>query len=174
MGLFARWATCPFFVFEVGQSDVSAQVVELQQLLAPVIEALGYELWGVELVAHGRHSLLRIYIDRDEGISIDDCAIASRQASATLDVADPFHGAYTLEVSSPGWDRPLFSEAQFRRYIGEQIRVRLAYPVQGKRNCNGRLLAVDAEGLEIEGLAETSLRLPFAAIKKANLAIESE
>ena len=87
---------------------MSARVVELQQLLAPVIEALGYELWGVELVAHGRHSLLRIYIDHDEGITVEDCATASRQASAALDVADPFHGAYTLEVSSPGWDRPLF------------------------------------------------------------------
>jgi ribosome maturation factor RimP len=153
---------------------VSGRVDELQQLLAPVVEALGYELWGVELVAHGRHSLLRIFIDSEQGINVEDCATVSRQAGATLDVADPFGGAYTLEVSSPGWDRPLFSEAQFRRYVGERVKVRLAYPLQGRRNCSGRLVAVDAEGLEIEVSAEICLKLPFAAIKKANLAIDGE
>jgi ribosome maturation factor RimP len=153
---------------------VSTRVEELRELLAPVVEALGYELWGVEMNVHGRHALLRIYIDREAGITVDDCALVSQHASGTLDVADPIAGAYTLEVSSPGWDRPLFTPEQYRAYIGERVKLKLAYPVQGQRNCTGQLLAVDAAGVEIGISEEARLTVPFAAIKRAHLVIESE
>ena len=153
---------------------MSTQVEELHELLAPVIEALGYELWGVELVARGRHSLLRIYIDSENGITVDDCALVSQHASGALDVADPIPGAYTLEVSSPGWDRPLFTPAQYRAYVGEWVKLRLAHTVQGQRNCTGTLLAADDEKVEVGVSEELRLAVPYAAIRKAHLVVDGE
>jgi len=153
---------------------VSTQVEELHELLAPVIEALGYELWGVELVARGRHSLLRIYIDSENGITVDDCALVSQHASGALDVADPIPGAYTLEVSSPGWDRPLFTPVQYRAYVGERVKLRLAHTVQGQRNCTGTLLAADDEKVEVGVSEEVRLAVPYAAIRKAHLVVDGE
>lgn len=153
---------------------MSVQVGELQELLTPVIEALGYELWGVELVARGRHSLLRIYIDAEDGITVDDCALVSQHASGALDVADPIPGAYTLEVSSPGWDRPLFAPSQYRSYVGERVKLRLLRTIQGQRNCTGILQAADDEKVEIRVSEEMQLVVPYAAIRKAHLAVEDE
>lgn len=153
---------------------MSTQVEELHELLAPVIEALGYELWGVELVARGRHSLLRIYIDSENGITVDDCALVSQHASGALDVADPIPGAYTLEVSSPGWDRPLFTPVQYRAYVGERVKLRLAHTVQGQRNCSGILLAADDEKVEVGVSEEVRLMVPYAAIRKAHLVVDDE
>lgn len=164
----------PTFCFGSGKSGVSARTEELQSLLSPVVEALGYQLWGLELLAQGRHSLLRVYIDSEAGITVDDCAAVSRHVSSALDVADPIHGAYTLEVSSPGWDRPLFTKEQYEQFVGEVVNVRLARSIQGRRNCRGRLLAVDGNGIELELEPEHSLSLPFTAIKKANLVVDDE
>lgn len=161
----------PIFCFWSAEKLASTQVGELHELLAPVVEALGYVLWGVELIARGRHSLLRIYIDSEAGITVDDCALVSQHASGALDVADPIPGAYTLEVSSPGWDRPLFTPAQFRTYVGETVQLRLLQTMQGRRNCVGRLLAADDDGVEIEVSEEVRLTVPYAAIRKANLVI---
>ena len=104
----------------------SALEMNLGALLGPTIEALGYELVGVEMTGGG--GTLRVYIDREEGISVDDCARASREVSAVLDVEDPIRGTYTLEVSSPGVDRPLFSEADFKRFVGSQVRLQMSTP----------------------------------------------
>ena len=129
---------------------MSTRVEELREMLAPVVEALGYELWGVELNIHGRHALLRIFID-----------------SGTLDVADPIASAYTLEVSSPGWDRPLFTPEQYQAYIGERVKLRLVYALKGQRNCTGTLLAADATAVEIGISDEARLTVPFAAISRS-------
>lgn len=163
-----RWAMCPFFVFGAGRRGL-ARREDLQTALVPAIEALGFELWGIELIAHARHTLLRIYIDSAAGITVDDCASVSRHAGSALDVADLIAGAYTLEVSSPGLDRPLFTQAQFERYCGQAVKVRLAYPVEGQRNCQGKLLKVDDDAIEVEHRQDARIRLSFAAIKKANL-----
>lgn len=164
----------PIFCFWSREKSVSTRVEELHALLAPVVEALGYVLWGVELVARGRHSLLRIYIDSEAGITVDDCALVSQHASGALDVADPIQGAYTLEVSSPGWDRPLFTPAQFRAYVGERVKLRLAHTVQGQRNCTGTLLAADDENVEIGVSEDVRLTVPYAAIRRAHLVIDDE
>lgn len=153
---------------------MSARVEDLQELLAPVVAALGYELWGVELVTRPRSSLLRLYIDSEAGITVDDCAAVSRQAASTLDVSDPIKGAYTLEVSSPGWDRPLFWPSQYARYVGSRVKVRLAHAVDGQRNPNGVLLAADEAGIEMEIAAGARLKLPWGAIRRANLVVEDE
>lgn len=153
---------------------MSARVEDLQQLLAPVVEALGYELWGVELNARPRHSLLRLYIDSPQGITVDDCAAVSRQASATLDVSDPITGAYTLEVSSPGWDRPLFRAEQYERYKGSRVKVRLARLLEGQRNLDGAIVSADDDGVELEIAADRRIRVPWGAIRKASLVIDDD
>jgi ribosome maturation factor RimP len=150
---------------------LAARLEDMQRLLAPVIEALGFELWGVELSTRPRHSLLRIFIDRAEGITVDDCAAVSRQVSATLDVADPIQGAYTLEVSSPGLDRPLFAPEQFARYVGQDVKLTLAHLVSGRRNLSGLLNVADEEGIEVQLAPEQVMRVPYGSIRKANLVV---
>ena len=108
--------------------------IKLRQLLQPVVEALGCELWGLELQSGGKTKLLRIYIDRaEEGVGIEDCERVSRQSSAVLDVEDAINGEYILEVSSPGMDRPLYELSQYEQFIGEDISLRLRFPYEGRR-----------------------------------------
>lgn len=120
---------------------------DLKALLEPAVTALGFELWGVEYVVRGRHRLLRVYIDGPDGVNVDNCAAASHQISGVLDVEDPIPGEYTLEVSSPGLDRVLFEPAQFVRYIGSLLVLRLQAPVAGRRRFRGRLRAVTDDGV---------------------------
>ncbi len=136
----------------------------LLKLLEPAIEALGYELVELEFPPH----LLRIYIDREGGVTVDDCEAVSRQVSAVLDVEDPIPGAYTLEVSSPGLDRPLRKEADFVRFAGEQVKLELALPKDGRRRYTGTLKRCEAGEVtvEVDGVEHT---LPLADIGKARL-----
>lgn len=139
----------------------------LMQLLQPAVELLGFELVGVEYHP-GATALLRVYIDHPEGITVDDCATVSHQVSGVLDVEDPIADAYTLEVSSPGVDRPLFRAADYQRFAGERVRVQLATLVAGRRRVRGVLLGVDGDDvLVLEG--EERHRLPLAAIERATL-----
>ena len=124
---------------------------ELSQLLEPAIADLGLELVGIEFSPNSGTSLLRVYIDEPErGITIDDCERASREISALLDVNDPVAGRYTLEVSSPGLERPLFTPAHFERFAGEQVRINVNLPIDGRRRFQGRIDAVDAERVTID------------------------
>ena len=111
----------------------------LNALIGPAVEGLGYEFVGVEYMPRRRQSLLRVYIDSDAGISLGDCALVSDQLSGLLDVENPIQGAYSLEVSSPGLDRPLFFERHFDRFRGVRIRVKMGTPVGGRRDFKGTL-----------------------------------
>jgi ribosome maturation factor RimP len=146
---------------------------KLTEVVASAIEPLGYELVGVEYVSQGRHSVLRVYLDQPGGITLDDCERASRQLSAVLDVNDPIKGHYTLEVSSPGLDRPLFTASQFAQFIGHQVRVRLRVPVDGHRKLKAVIRKVQDDEIvlaEVEGGAEWQILLDN--IEKANLVPE--
>ena len=140
----------------------------LIKLLEPTIERLGYELTDLELKLGGRDGMLRIYIDKPEGIDIDDCEAVSRQVSAILDVEDPLPGHYTLEVSSPGMDRTLTKPAHFQRFMGEEIRVKLRFPVDGRRNFRGELKSADKEYIEVE-VDGQSFSLALKTIESARL-----
>jgi len=141
---------------------------ELIKLLEPTIERLGYELYDLELNLGGRNGLLRIFIDKENGIEIDDCEAVSRQVSAILDVEDPLPGQYTLEVSSPGLDRKLTKSAHFQRFMGEEVRVKLRFPLDGRRNFCGALKSADAEKIEVE-VDGKPYSLPLATIESARL-----
>ena len=116
-----------------GRSEV------IEALLEPVVGGLGYELVAVELLGQQRGALVRVYIDHTDGITLEDCERVSRQAGAVLDVEEPVRGAYVLEVSSPGLDRPLFTPAHFERFAGARARLRLAQPLDGRRQLLGCL-----------------------------------
>jgi len=140
----------------------------VHDLLEPVITAMGYELLGIEYISQGRHSLLRIYLDKPEGIVVEDCEKVSRQVSAVLDVEDPISGQYTLEVSSPGLDRPLFTLAQCERFVGEQVNLRLHAPHQGRKRFKGLLSAVSDGQIAVE-VDGNVYEIPFDLVEKANL-----
>ena len=141
---------------------------ELTALLEPAINALGFRLWGIEYSPQGRYSMLRVYIDKEEGIGIEDCALASRQISSILDVEDPISGEYTLEVSSPGMDRVLFTLDQFNEYLGWQVNVRLTENFENKRKFSGQIKkVVNDEVVMIIG--EEEYTIPYELIDKANL-----
>lgn len=142
---------------------------ELTQLFEPVVESMGYELVGVEFNAGNGHGTLRVYIDREQGVSIEDCASISHQLSGVLDVEEPIKQAYDLEISSPGIDRPLFKLADFERFIGKTAKIKLLVGVQGRKNFKGRLQGVtDSKLINIEVDGEP-FDLPYSDIARANL-----
>ena len=147
---------------------MASRVSALSELIEPAINALGFKLWGVEYIPQGRHSLFRVYLDKEGGIDIDDCALASRQISSILDVEDPISGEYTLEVSSPGLDRTLFSLDQFTQFLGWHVNLRLSENFENKRKFAGQLKAVvDDEVVLIIGDEEYTI--PYELIEKASL-----
>ncbi len=146
----------------------------LEKVVEPVIAGLGCEFVGLEYLAQGKHSTLRIYIDKPNGINIDDCEKVSRRVGAALDVeSDLVRGAYSLEVSSPGIDRKLFSPEQFPRFVGKQVRVSVQVPMEGQRNFKGTLSSVTEKqiSLEIDG---TVVNVDFANIAQANVIDEAK
>ncbi|EGH96702.1 Ribosome maturation factor RimP [Pseudomonas syringae pv. antirrhini] len=148
--------------------QVSSKLEQLQGLLAPVVVALGYQCWGIDFSSQGKHSVLRIYIDKEGGVLVDDCAIVSRQISGVLDVEDPISTEYTLEVSSPGMERPLFTIEQFALYAGEQVRIKLRSPFEGRRNFQGLLRGVEEQDVVVH-VEDHEFLLPIDLIDKANI-----
>ena len=140
----------------------------LQEMLQGAVEDLGCELWGIECQHAGRFMTVRLFIDKEGGVTVDDCADVSRQVSAILDVEDPIADKYNLEVSSPGLDRPLFTLPQFERYIGQDIAVHLRIPVMERRKWQGKLERIenDMVTLIVDGQEQV---LVFGNIQKANV-----
>ena len=140
-------------------------------LVEPLLANLGYELVDLELSAGRGSGMLRIYIDRPEGVGIEDCEQVSREVSALLDVHDPIPSAYRLEVSTPGLDRVLRTPAHFGRFAGARVEVELAAPRDGRRRFTGRLAQVGPAGIElnVDGM---SVPLAFADIFRARLVPE--
>jgi len=145
---------------------------KIENLVAPVIETMGFDFWGCEYLAAGKHSTLRIYIDKPGGVTVDDCGDVSRQVSAIMDVEDPISNAYMLEISSPGIDRPLFKPKQFEANVGQLIKLRTSSPILGRRNFKGTLLEASEEQVIIEVDAE-EYEIPFNLVDKANIEIEN-
>ncbi len=140
----------------------------LIDLIAPAVAAMGYECLGLEYSPGRGSSLLRIYIDRSEGIVVEDCEAVSREIEALLDVNDPVAGQYTLEVSSPGVERPLFTPAHFLQFVGEKVAVALLAPVDGRRRLQGLIRSVEGERivLEVDGV---DVAIEHGDVQKARL-----
>ena len=178
----------------------SPKTQSLQALIAPAVAACGVDLWGIEFVAQGRRSLLRIYIDRPEGgvaassdqstdlqvddesssdeligkgVGVQDCVNVTHQVSGVLDLHDPIADEYALEVSSPGWDRPFFVLSQMSGYVGQTVALRLIAPVANRRKLNGILDAVRDDGLTLTFEGQV-LNIDADNIDKANLIYQDQ
>lgn len=123
---------------------------ELASMLEPTIERLGYELADLEVRLGGKSGLIRVFIDKPEGIGLGDCEKVSRAVSALLDVEDPVPGNFDLEVSSPGLDRKLTKVKHFQRFMGETVKVKTRFPLEGRRRFRGKLLSADDEKIVVE------------------------
>nr|WP_220486539.1 ribosome maturation factor RimP [Luteimonas sp. MC1782] len=140
------------------EANVTDKSTDIANLLSPTVAALGLELLGVEYLSAPGSAVVRLYIERPgaetsadtQGVGIEDCEAVSREVSAQLDVEDPISGNYTLEVSSPGVDRLLFKAAHFARFMGEQAKVTLQLPQDGRRRLTGRIAAVEGETITFD------------------------
>ena len=141
---------------------------ELEELLTPTVAALGCSIWGVEFLNQGKYSKLRLYIDRDEGVTVDDCAAVSRHVSDILDVEEFSNSAYTLEVSSPGMDRILFKPEQYEGCTGEQVEIRLNFPFEGRKKFQGLLAGVQDQMAVLQD-GEDEYLLPLENIQRARV-----
>ncbi len=147
---------------------VASKEQQIQQLLEPTVLAMGFELWGLEYLSQGRYSVVRLYIEGPDGVTVDDCAAVSRQVGSVLDVEDPISGDYTLEVSSPGMDRLLFSLPQYTAYIGEVVEVRLRTAFEGRRKFKGVLKGIDGDEVVVQ-VDDHEYLLPYDAIDKTRV-----
>ena len=143
----------------------------LVNMSQPVVEGLGYTFWGLEFLNRGSDALLRIYIDKDEGVDVDDCQKVSQQLVGILDVEDPIPGSYQLEVSSPGMDRILFTAEQCQFYRGEKVRVRLVRKYKDRRRFSGTICSATEAELELLEDGE-HIAIPMASIETIRLVPE--
>jgi len=143
-------------------------VQKLNELLQPLVEDLGYEFVGLEYNSNPKHAVLRIFIDHDNGVGIEDCEVVSRETAALLDVKDPIRSHYNLEVSSPGLDRPLFTPAHYMEFAGREAQINLFAPLDGRRKFSGPIVSADEHSVKIEqdGI---EVSLDFGNITKAKL-----
>jgi ribosome maturation factor RimP len=137
-------------------------------VLQATVEGMGYEFVGVEYVGQAGRNTLRVYIDTAAGVTLEDCEAVSHQISGLLDVENPVSGAYDLEVSSPGLDRPLFRREDFSQFAGQRVKIRMAIPMDGRRNFAGQLLGVenDLVSVEVDGQI---FKLVYEQIERARL-----
>jgi len=150
---------------------MNRQHSELIELLEPVVTALGYEMLGIEYFRQKDGSMLRLYIDNDDGITIDDCSRVNHQVIGVLDVHDPIKEKYFLEISSPGLDRPLFTLEQFQRFIGEKVKMKLREKVEERRKIKGVIKAVEETAVVVSDDGVDYL-IPAEAIDSAHLVPE--
>ena len=141
---------------------------DIERLLTPAIEALDCELWGIELMSMGRHTKLRVYIERPEGVSVDDCERVSRDVSDLLDIEDVMPQSYTLEVSSPGMDRILFRPDHYVRNVGATVDVRLHFPFEGSKRVVGVLAGIEDQQVAVQ-VGEDEYVLPLENIQRTRL-----
>lgn len=158
----------PTALFLFGGPVMGPVEERVETIITHAVEALGYELVGIEFQQEQGGHVLRVYIDNPRGISVDDCAHVSYQVSGVLDVEDPIPEAYRLEISSPGLDRPLFKLADYERFAGERVQLRLTELWQGRRKLTGELRGVMGEEVVIE-VDGSELRVPAALIRRARL-----
>jgi ribosome maturation factor RimP len=162
------------FLFETQGQMVATQVKHsLNDLLAPVVSGLGYEFVGLEFMPQGGRSLLRIYIDSESGVNLDDCERVSHQVSGVLEVEDPIRGQYILEVSSPGADRPLFTREHYERFVGRRVKIRLVMAVNGQRNFTGVLQGLRGDNVVVME-DNKEIEIPFGQIDKGKLVPEAD
>lgn len=141
----------------------------LTQIVEPIVHSFGLELWGLETPNAPKGGVLRIYIDSPQGVGIDQCAELSKHLNPILDVEDPIPGSYTLEVSSPGLERPFFNFEQLAPYIGEKIYLKSRSPIEGRKKWRGQLLSARDMQIELDTGKDSTVTIHWDEIKKIHL-----
>ena len=144
-----------------------ALVTQIYEMVKPISDELNYEIYHVEYVKENGEYYLRIYIEKEGGITLNDCEALSRRVSDLMDEKDPIAEAYFLEVSSPGLNRTLFTEAHYKRFVGREVMVKLAKAIDGKKSIKGILKEVNEENIIVE--SDTLISIPKEKIKSANI-----
>ena len=174
----------PFFCARARErratTEIGLSAVKLTNLLQPLVEDLGYEFVGLEYNSNPKNAVLRIYIDHEDGIGIEDCEVVSRETAALLDVKDPIKSQYNLEVSSPGLDRPLKKPADFERFAGQKIKLKTLRMLdpdkrgKSRKTFTGELLGLSGDMIRIELDDKTGgqAMIALADLEKANLVEE--
>lgn len=144
---------------------------KLDDIVKNTVEGLGFELWGYEYRPHSESALLRVFIEKEQGISVDDCASVSRQIGAVLDVENIIPVAYILEVSSPGMDRVLFKAEQYQDYIGESLKIRTRTRLDDRRNFKGLLVSASKSVVTIK-VDNQEFEIPYESIDRARLVLD--
>jgi ribosome maturation factor RimP len=156
---------------KVSEEKMRQAPEHLVNLIEPIVEGLGYECVGIDYNPHPKHGCLRIYIDSENGILVEDCSKVSHQISGVLDVEDPIQGNYQLEISSPGADRPFFKISQFEQFIGSTVLVNLFKAINGRRKITGRIEKVEDDIITLQEAGQI-FEVPFNAMSKARLVPE--
>lgn len=167
IGLLVQVGIMPTFFFNENRIMVSVEA-RIKDIIRQQIEEDGYELLHVEMHSEGGSPILRIYVDSPAGITVDDCANISRKVAVLLDVEDPVEGKYTLEVSSPGIERPLFSEKDYLRFKGREIRLSTRNKIDNQRKFRGHIDSFENGVLKLASEGRL-VSIDFDEIKKANL-----
>tara|TARA_R110000868_G_scaffold144960_4_gene364515 strand:- start:33361 stop:33810 length:450 start_codon:yes stop_codon:yes gene_type:complete len=141
---------------------------KLFDIIEPAVAAVEFSLYGVEYIPQGKFSLLRVYIDSPNGVTLDECAIASRQISAVLDVEDPINGKYNLEVSSPGMERPLFKAEHYAEQVGKVIKLSVYTPIDNRRTFEGEVVSANEEAVTLT-VDEETLTFDLSDVVKAHV-----
>jgi ribosome maturation factor RimP len=165
-------------IFYLGRSDavnpnridsrMTKKEREIETLLTPTVTAMGLRVWGVEYLGQGKRSTLRVYIDSDDGVTVEDCERVSKQVSDLLDVEGTLVSSYTLEVSSPGLDRLLFKPEQYAESIGETVDVRLNYPFEGRRRVVGALTGLANDEVSVQA-EDSKFQIPLSNVQRARI-----
>lgn len=150
-------------------SEAHAQI---ERILEPILQSLGLLLWELEFRKEGPRWILRVFIDRESGVSIDDCEQVSRDLGTALDVEDAINHAYTLEVSSPGLDRTLSKPEHYQRFIGSLVRIKTFQSIDGQKVFKGRLKGMEGDKVSLELEGGKTMAVPLADISKASLEVE--
>lgn len=157
-------------------AQTTQQVIErVQAIAAPIVRALGLELVEVACAGQGARTIVRVFIDKPDGVQLGDCEQVHRSLGHALDVEDPIPHAYTLEVSSPGLDRPFRTRRDYEKTLEQKVQLKLRQPVQGQYRLVGRLLAVEESGVQLildDGRSERITRVPWQEILEARREIE--
>lgn len=142
---------------------------ELQQLIEPLVNSLGFSLWGLKMATGKQRGVLKVFIESEDGVTVDQCAEVSRNLSVMLDVEDPIPGRYSLEVSSPGIEREFFKADQMRPYVGQEVTVHLKDPDEGRKNFAGTLTKAEADAFEIQEPEGGCLTFTWDKVKQTRL-----
>ncbi|WP_409253737.1 ribosome maturation factor RimP [Bacillus sp. SCS-153A] len=152
-----------------------SKITELvDELVTPILDDMSLELVDVEYVKEGSNWFLRVFVDKEAGVDIEECGIVSERLSEKLDEIDPITHNYFLEVSSPGAERPLKKEKDFEKAVGKNVHVKTYEPINGEKTIEGKLLSYDGNSLSIEMVIKTRKKqvdIPMEKVAKARLAV---